>query len=155
MATILTTICYLEANGQTLMLERNKKPSDVHDGRWVGIGGKFEEGESAEACVAREFYEETGLTLISPRLRGMIMYPRFIQGTDTLMFLFTATRYSGRLKEDCDEGDLHWIDTGKLNGLNLWEGDHLFLKWMQQDRFFSGRMVYEGNRLVEQEVTFY
>ncbi len=155
MTTLLTTICYLEAGGKTLMLKRDKKPNDIHNGKWVGIGGKFEAGESAEACIAREFYEETGLTIISPELCGMIMYPHFTKGMDTLMFVFTATEYNGELAESCDEGALHWIDTDKVSDLNLWEGDRIFLKWMNQDRFFSGRMVYEGEHLIEQEVTFY
>ena len=65
--TVLTTICYIEKDGKTLMLYRNKKKNDVHEGKYVGIGGKFEFGETPEECIIREIKEETGLTVNSLR----------------------------------------------------------------------------------------
>lgn len=59
---ILSTLCYIEKDGKYLMLHRTKKKHDINKGKWLGIGGKFEEGESPEECIIREVKEETGLT---------------------------------------------------------------------------------------------
>ena len=58
-----TTLCYLERDGQYLMLHRVKKEHDENHDKWIGVGGKFEDKESPEDCVRREVLEETGLTL--------------------------------------------------------------------------------------------
>ena len=50
----LATLCYLKRDGKTLMLYRNKKENDTHEGKWNGLGGKFEQGETPEACAIRE-----------------------------------------------------------------------------------------------------
>ena len=60
----LTTLCYIEQDGKYLMLYRNKKENDINEGKWIGVGGRFEEGETPEECVLREVQEETGLTLL-------------------------------------------------------------------------------------------
>ena len=56
-----TTLCYIEKNGCYLMLHRTKKEHDYNKNKWIGIGGKFENGESPEDCAVREIREETGL----------------------------------------------------------------------------------------------
>ena len=57
----LATLCYVISNGKTLMIYRNKKENDYHEGKWNGLGGKFEQGETPEECAIREVYEESGL----------------------------------------------------------------------------------------------
>ena len=57
-----TTLCYIERDGQYLMLHRTMKENDLNHDKWIGIGGKFEDKESPEECVIRETMEETGLT---------------------------------------------------------------------------------------------
>ena len=59
---LLTTLCYIENADSYLMLHRIKKKADVNKDKWIGIGGKFEKGESTEDCLLREAREETGLT---------------------------------------------------------------------------------------------
>ena len=58
-----TTLCYIEHDGAYLMLHRVKKKNDLNEGKWVGVGGHLEPGETPEMCVRREVLEETGLTL--------------------------------------------------------------------------------------------
>ena len=70
----LTTLCYIEQNGKYLMLHRVKKKKDVNQHKWIGVGGHFEPGESPEECLLREVKEETGLTLLSWRFRGIITF---------------------------------------------------------------------------------
>lgn len=148
------TLCYIRRDGRTLMMLRTKVPGDPHWGRWNGLGGKMEPGETPEACVKREVLEESGLVLEDPRLRGILTFPAF-EGDDAwYVFLFEAFSFSGELRE-CREGFLEWVDDSAIPTLNLWEGDHLFLSWMAEGRFFSGRLAYESGGLVGHEVVFY
>ena len=141
-----STLCYLERDGQYLMLHRVKKKNDVNQDKWIGIGGKFEDGESPEECLLREVREETGLTLRSYRFRGVVTFLCPPWETE-YMFLFTADDWTGALT-DCDEGDLAWVDKSAVTSLPIWEGDKIFLRLLAEDApFFSLKLVYEGNEL--------
>jgi 8-oxo-dGTP diphosphatase len=154
MRTIAATLCYVRSNGRTLMMHRNKKEGDVHRGKWNGLGGKLDAGESPEECVIREIREESGLAILEPRLRGVLTFPAFKPGEDWLVFLYTATKFQGEVGV-CAEGDLEWVADGRLAELPLWEGDRIFLPWLDQDRFFSGKFTYLDGRLARHEVSFY
>ncbi len=147
----MTTLCYPERNGCYLMLHRTKKENDENRDKWIGVGGKFEYGESPEDCVKREVLEETGLTLTSYRYRGIVTFVSNEYGTE-YMHLFTASDWSGTLKE-CDEGDLEWIDKHRLFDLTLWEGDRIFLRLLDSETpFFSLKLQYVGEKLVSAEL---
>ncbi len=141
-----TTLCYIEKDNEFLMLHRTKKKNDISEGLWLGLGGHFEEGESPEDCVQREVLEESGLTLLDAKLRGVVTFCD--DGYSEYMFLFTASQYEGNLS-DCDEGDLEWVEKSKVvNDLPIWEGDRIFLKLMSEDKpFFSLKLWYENHRL--------
>ena len=144
---ILSTLCYIEKEGCWLMLHRTKKKNDINHDKWLGIGGKFEEGESPEECLLREVREETGLTLTDYRFRGLVTFVSDEAPTE-YMHLFTATGFTGTLRE-CDEGTLEWIPIGEAGLLPLWQGDRLFLSLLQQEGpFFSLKLEYRGDRLV-------
>ncbi len=148
------TLCYVRAHGQTLMLHRIKKANDMHAGKWNGLGGKLIPGETPEECAIREVQEESGLTLINPQWRGILTFPSFANDEDWYAFVFVGTEFTGELI-DSAEGVLAWIDDERLPELNLWEGDPIFLQWLEQERFFSGRFLYRDGRLVEHSVVFY
>lgn len=148
------TLCYIRRKGRTLMMLRTKIPGDPHWGRWNGLGGKMEPGETPEECVRREVLEESGLALESPVLRGFLTFPAFEGDEDWYVFLFEASSSEGE-PGDCREGWLEWIEDSRITTLPLWEGDHLFMKWMEDGRFFSGRLAYDGGRLVSSGVVFY
>jgi 8-oxo-dGTP diphosphatase len=150
---ILATLCYLKHNGQTLMLHRIKREDDIHAGKWNGLGGKFEPGESPEECVTREVREESGLEIKNPRLRGLLMFPAF-KGEDWYVFVFTAEEFSGELKEN-EEGYLKWIPDNELETLPLWPSDPIFLPWIRDEKFFSAKFLYEGEEMKDHTVTFY
>ena len=142
-----TTLCYLERDGQYLMLHRVKKSHDVNHGKWIGVGGKFEFQESPEDCLLREVREETGLTLKSWRYRGIVT---FVYNDDEAeyMHLFTADGWTGTLR-DCAEGELRWVPRDEVGKLNLWEGDRIFLSLLTRDEpFFSLKLTYRGDDLV-------
>jgi len=153
---ILCTECFIQKDGKTLMLHRNKKKNDINQGKWIGLGGKFDYGESPEQCLVREVKEEAGVTLTKFRLRGVLTFLTTDGEIEPMyIFVFIATEYLGEIG-DCAEGTLKWVDTKKIFDLNLWEGDRIFWGWLQGDeRFFSARFVYEGDKLIDHDVTFY
>lgn len=150
---ILTTLCYIEKDHKYLMLHRVKKEKDMNRDKWIGVGGKLEPGETPEECLLREVREETGLTLTSYLLRGIITFVSEEWGTE-YMFLYTADGFSGRLSS-CDEGELVWVDKNDIDKLNLWEGDRLFFRLLDEERrLFSLKLVYKGDTLVFSDVSF-
>ncbi len=146
---INTTLCYIRRGEEYLMLHRIKKKHDLNQDKWIGIGGKFEDGESPEDCLLREAREETGLTLTDYRYRGIVTFVSDRWPTE-YMHLFTADGFTGTLKE-CDEGDLEWIPKSHLLELPHWEGDAIFLDLLARDvPFFSLKLLYDkDDQLVE------
>ncbi len=144
-----TTLCYLERGDEFLMLHRVKKSLDENAGKWIGVGGRFEEGESPEECLLREVFEETGLRLLSWRCRGVVTFVSDEWGTE-YMHLFTSDSFEGELR-DCAEGVLAWKKKSEvLTSLPIWEGDRIFLRLLAEDRpFFLLTLRYRGDRLVE------
>lgn len=144
-----TTLCYIERDDKYLMLYRNKKKNDLNAGKWIGVGGKVEPGETPEECVIRETFEETGLTLKSVVLRGVIMFYSDVW-EDEVMYLYSATDFEGEIFGDCNEGDLKWIPKDEIMDLSLWEGDRIFLKDMLEGKMnIYMSLYYEGDALVE------
>ena len=147
-----TTLCYIEQNGHYLMLHRVKKDQDLNRDKWIGIGGKFESGESPENCLLREVEEETGLQLDSWRYCGIVTFVSEEWGTE-YMHLFHSDSFHGTLRE-CGEGVLEWIDKSALQNLPaLWEGDRIFLRLMEEGGpFFSLKLCYRGDSLIGAEL---
>ena len=150
---ILATLCYVKDDGKTLMVHRNKKPNDMHAGKWNGLGGKFEAGETPEACIRREVEEESGLVIQNPRWHGLLLFPNF-KGADWYVFVFTAREFTGELIES-PEGRLDWIPDEQLTELNLWESDRIFLPWLESGNFFSAKFEYDGDKMLGYEVNFH
>ena len=140
----LTTLYYIEQDNKYLMLHRVKKENDINKDKYIGIGGHFEYGESPDECLLREVKEETGLTLTSYRPRGIIT---FVYGDDVVeyMHLYTSEDFKGEIGA-CDEGELVWIDKDKVYDLNIWEGDRVFFRLLEENRvFFLLKLVYNVN----------
>lgn len=143
-----TTLCYIEKDGAYLMLYRCKKENDVNEGKYIGIGGCIEEKESPEDCIKREAKEETGLDIISPLYRALVVFTSDIYETE-YMHLFTCRSFKGNLTQ-CDEGELLWVNKKDLFSLPMWEGDKIFLSLLETcPTFFSLKLVYEGENLKE------
>lgn len=148
-----TTLCYIEKDNKYLMLHRTKKQNDTNSDKWIGIGGKFENGETPLQCVLREVKEETNLTLNTVKFRGIIHFINSFY-PDEVMYLFTSNDFSGTVKI-CDEGDLEWIDRDELYSLTLWEGDKIFLDALKKDdRFFKLTLNYEKDTLISHTLTY-
>lgn len=145
---ILSSVIYIEQENKYLMLHRIRKENDTNKDKWIGVGGKFEEGETPEECARRETFEETGLSLDNLFYRGIVTFISDKYPAEQ-MHLFKSTAFSGKIKE-CDEGELDWIEKEKLLSLPIWEGDKIFLRLLDQDiPFFSLKLRYEGNTLAQ------
>lgn len=154
----LATICYLDNGSQLLLLYRNKKDNDVHEGKWVSVGGKFEDGESPEACAKREIYEETQLTATDMTMVGVITFPDFTHdGRDWYCFVYRVTGFEGDLEIESDEGHLQWVDYDKVLSMPTWQGDYIYLDWiLNRKSFFSAKFVYDpAGNLTDHSVVFY
>jgi 8-oxo-dGTP diphosphatase len=152
----LATLCYVldKKSNSTLMLHRVKKDNDYHEGKWNGLGGKFEPGESPEECAIREIEEESGLKVKSIKMKGFITFPMFDGKDDWYVFLFTTDDFIGTLI-DSPEGNLEWISNNNLSKINLWDGDKYFIPWLYQDKFFSAKFNYIDGKYISHEVSFY
>ncbi len=151
---ILSTLCYIEKDGKYLMLHRTKKKNDINKDKWLGIGGKFEDGESPEECIIREVKEETGLTINKYKLRCAITYVSTNWETE-YMYVFTSNDFTGELIE-CNEGNLKWIEKDKVTELNTWEGDKIFVeKIKNNDSFFTVKFNYDGEKLIKYDLKEY
>ena len=149
----MTTLCYIEKEGKYLMLHRVKKHHDINAGKWIGVGGHVENGETPEECLLREVKEETGLVLTAYRLRGLVTFLSDVCEPE-LMCVFTADAFDGEMIE-CDEGELAWVEKSDVLALPTWEGDRVFLERLLSgdERFFSIKLRYEGDKLVEKSIT--
>ena len=139
----LSTLCYIEKDGKYLMLHRTVKKNDVNKDKWIGVGGHFEQDESPEEWLLREVKEETGYTLTSYQYRGLVTFVSG-NGVTEYMSLFTADGFEGT-PIPCDEGELQWVDKKDIEKLNIWEGDKIFFRLLNESReFFSLKLVYNG-----------
>ena len=142
-----SSLCYLYRGDEVLMMHRTRKKNDMNHDKWIAIGGRFEEGESPEACAMREVREETGLTMLSPRYRGVVTFINDRYETER-MHLFTTDRFEGELT-DCDEGELVWIPKKQMDALPQWEGDRIFHRLLDEGiPFFQLELVYSGEKLL-------
>ncbi len=140
------TLCYIERDGKYLMLLRNRKSNDPNEGKWIGVGGKLEDGETPEDCAIREIFEETGLRATSLTRWGDVYFRSDVWECE-IMRLFLVTGFEGETA-DCDEGELHWVEKDRIFDLNLWDGDRIFLKYLISGRRFDVmELVYHGERL--------
>ena len=151
---INTTLCYIEKDNCYLMLHRTKKEHDYNKDKWIGIGGKFENGESPEDCAVREIREETGLIVEPADLEycGIVTFVDVseVEAYTEFMHIFRVRRFTGSLLENCDEGELEWVPLSKLKELPHWQADEIFYDFLEQNHpFYSLKAVYKNNVLIK------
>lgn len=151
---INSSLCYIQSKDKYLMLHRIKKKNDINKDKWIGVGGKFEDGESPFDCVIREALEETGIRLLKPDYRGIVTFVAD-GGYTEQMHLFTCNEFSGDIpdyqnSDICPEGRLEWVKIKDIPSLPIWEGDRIFLRLLCDSApFFSLKLIYSGDNLSE------
>ncbi|PID82388.1 MAG: DNA mismatch repair protein MutT [Clostridiales bacterium] len=149
---VKATHAYIRKDNKTLFLLRNKKEKDVHEGKYIGVGGKMEKNETPDECIDREIFEETGLKVISKKLRGKIFFPEFDGENDILMYTYTVDKFEGELSE-CNEGSLEWVDDKDMFRLPMWQGDPVFLKWIYEgSEYFEATFNYVDGKFIDYSV---
>lgn len=149
-----TTLCYIEKDGCYLMIHRIKKQNDMNKDKWLGVGGKLEDGESPFDCARREILEETGLKVNKLNYKGIITFVSDLYGTE-YMHLFTSDDYDGEVDYECNEGNLEWVRKEDIYSLPIWEGDKIFFELMEkEDRFFSLKLCYRGDTLISHTLEY-
>ncbi len=144
---INTTLVHLRQGNKTLMIEKK-------DGKFMGVGGKFNDNETPEECLIREVKEETNLDVLEYKLVGKIFFPKFDGVVDYFSYVYEVTKFSGEIQES-DEGKLYWVNNKEITSLNIWEGDKFFIDWIYNDRvFFDATFYYENGEYVSHEVEF-
>lgn len=146
---ILSTLAFIisPCKKRVLMVHRTYREDDENLGKYNGIGGKVEKGESVTEGMKREIREETGLEALSLSLRGTVLWQDFgPKKEDWLAFVFLVNGFRGVPKCKNEEGTLSWVDMDKIDSLPMWEGDRLFLPMVfdSSPKVFHGYMRYEG-----------
>ncbi len=144
-AHLNSTVCYLKKDNKVLMIKFTKKWEQVY----APPGGKFEEGESPLDCILREYYEETGLILINPRLQGISYWKDKAEG---IIFIYVAENYEGNLKETSQEGRVEWIKLEDLTKINQFEQNQKFAPYLFKDKMFEGRFILNDKCKVQEYV---
>lgn len=151
---ILATLVYLQKNGKTLMIRHAEHKHELYKGKWNGLGGKILEEETPEECAKREVFEESGYKPKELKLVGILTFPKVDGKNDWYVFAYTCSKFTERLRES-KEGLLQWHNSSELLKLKLWEGDHVFLPWILEKKFFSAKFIYNKGKLIEHEEIFY
>ena len=142
-----TVLCYIEKDNKYLMLYRNKEVGDPNMGMYIGVGGHMEKGESKEETLLREVYEETSLKLLSYEYRGKLIFS--FDNNEEIAYLFTSKSFEGIIKDDCEEGELMWLDKGKIQNLHIYEGDKIFLDRLARgDNNINLKLIYKNNKFI-------
>ena len=140
-----TVQVYLKKDNYYLLLYRNKKKNDMSEGKWIGVGGHVEKGETIDDAVIREVYEETGLTVHSLKCDGEVLFIN--NDYEEMMYVYEISDFSGELKE-CSEGELAWVDIDEMLTLPMWEGDKAYLPLLRRHEYFRLEIRYRDKTLV-------
>ena len=144
-----TVLCYLKKDEQYLLLYRNKKANDMNEGKWVGVGGHVEEGETIDQAAIREVKEETGFHVHSLSCAGSVLFINDIY--QEMMYVYEITDFSGK-EIECNEGELKWIPIKDIYNYPMWEGDKEFLPLLiNHAPFFKMKLTYKNKELVAVE----
>lgn len=147
---VLATLGYvLSHDRKRVLMIRRTRPGDPAFGKLNGLGGKLNDDEDVAAGMAREIYEEAGITVSRMELRGTISWPGFGKdGESWLAFLFLVRDWEGEPYTENREGLLEWVGVDDLAAgrLETWPGDRLWLPMLFDDdaRPFHGVEPYDG-----------
>lgn len=140
------TVIYIKDKNTNkfLFLYRNKKKNDINHGKYIGVGGKIEPGESKDECIVREVYEETNLKLKSFYYMGEVRYIDLDADAYEKMYVYYSDDYTGNIK-GCSEGSLKFMSEDEFYRSPHWEGDKIFLDYALKNKAFKSVDYYYLN----------
>lgn len=156
------TLCYLCVDGKVLMIHKDVREGDPNSGYYSPPGGKLKDSERATLMgklegVVREVEEETGLTILTPKLIGEILFDNserefdnWKNPSDFLVYIFKAEKYHGKLKKRCEEGVPVWVEKEEINSLPKNPGDLKMYEWINSGKIFKGIIKHKGKLLDEE-----
>ncbi|MHA2245804.1 MAG: NUDIX hydrolase [Candidatus Hodarchaeales archaeon] len=153
----LATLAYIVYNQEVLLLFRNKKENDFHEGKYIGIGGRLESGETPIECNLRELEEETGYSLKPEEVefRGYIYFDEIhrdkinedLPAFNWLVFLYYV-KVTEKLDFENPEGNLLWVPIKKIPYEKMWAGDKIFTpKLLETKEVIEAKFLYEGEKI--------
>lgn len=150
---VIATLAYVLSpdRSEVLLLHRDKRPDDIHYGKYLPLGGRIERDEDVVTGARREVMEESGLAAEELSLRGTVSWPGFGKdGQDWFGFVFRVDRYSGEHHGGNGEGTLEWVALDRLAEVPMWESDHKWLSMVFDDdpRQFHGHLPYHEGVMV-------
>ncbi len=140
-----TVLCYLIKDDSYLMIKKRNKNGDNNSGKYLGVGGHIEDGETIYDAARREIKEETNLDVLELNYRGLVKFidDDFIED----MYLFTSNKFIGEIKES-DEGSLHFIKINEIYNYNIWPGDRIFLEKLKTDELINIKLIYKNSEFI-------
>lgn len=137
-----SAVCYLKNDNKVLMLKFSKKWRQVY----APPGGKFETGETPLDCIIREYYEETGLYLVNPKLQGISYWNDNYEG---IIFVFVAEKFEGNLKES-EEGKVEWVELQDLDKIKQFDQNEKFTAYLFKNEIFEGKFSLDDKCKVKE-----
>lgn len=148
----VTTGVYLLRGEEILFLVRDKENDEIHTkGMYLPVGGHVEFNEEIEIAAKREVLEESGITVNSIRLSGVVHFRGQQEEHDLTMFVFTSDDFSGEAVKG-REGDFEWVSISEIFDKQIYEGDKIFINYMLEQKFFVIDFLFDGNKMLEHKV---
>jgi mutator protein MutT len=149
---IRATICEIIKDDKLLL--QHKAAGKFGEGKWNGPGGKLKPDETPLEGVIREVREETGLTVLDPRLNGLIdFYFGEKPEPDWSTYIFLVTEYHGELNAN-DEGELRWFSFKDIPYTQMWQDDQYWLPAFLEEKKVKGAFWFntDGTELIRHEL---
>jgi len=113
-------------------------------GKWNGLGGKIENGETPEECAEREAKEEMGAEVKNLKRMGEIEFYD-VAGEDWLVYVYSAG-ISGEPRES-EESYPRWFPISNIPYDEMWEDDRYWLPLVINNLKFRGKFWFAGERM--------
>ena len=157
----LTTLCYLTKGDDILFMVKGKTEknlSNMNAGKYLGVGGHMEDGESPYECALREIFEETSISASELNGFGLKGVATFINDScdNEIMYIYKG-EYTGSKDPcpgSCDEGVLTWVPRKDIYDVPTWEGDREIFRLLfdtKESNIFELKLTYSGDDLVSVE----
>lgn len=123
-----TTLLLIINDGKILLA---KKKKGFGEGKYNGVGGKIEPGETIEEACIRETKEEICVTPLNIVKYGEIEFYEIYKGSklDLTFHLFVTDSWDGEIGES-DEMEPHWFDIKDIPYDRMFPDDTYWLPYI-------------------------